>query len=393
MSDILPGMDERYRSPKRIPRASESDSMLYTSGYQNVTPSRPQQNSQAEQIKKLSGMGLVWGSVCGFEIISHPFIVMRRSCQIMYPSRSSHLTPISIVPLMMKINSNKPPVAMYKGFVSSLLCRGFNMITENIINEFTNWPVEVSSYSTLKKHCLHLALKCSGFIITAPFFVSCFVETVQSHGANEPPALYEFILEGCNRLVGRCGHQSTWIIPIWKLLIPTALFRLSQYCIYSLTSYAVIRATTEKQLEQSDNSSPVDSNVSSVSFYNQQFPLLLGSFAGTFVSDLLLFPLETVLHRLYIQGTRVLIDNTDTGHGVCCISTQYSGVIDCIRSVISEEGIIGLYHGFGAFLLQFSIHFIGLKMVQYLFDKISKLEYTNGSNGNGHRPSPYRRDL
>lgn len=140
-----------------------------------------------------------------------------------------------------------------------------------------------------------------------------------------------------------------------------------------------------------DNSTPVDSNVSTLSFYDQQFPILLASFTGTFLADLVLYPFETVLHRLYIQGTRVLIDNMDSGCEVSGISTQYTGVLDCFRSIIIEEGFLGLYRGFGAFILQFSIHAAGLKIVQYLFEQISKLEYSNNSNGNGHYHIPQRR--
>ncbi|XP_053406101.1 mitochondrial outer membrane protein SLC25A46-like [Mercenaria mercenaria] len=390
MSDRLPRMNEKYGSPRRMPYASGSDSMIYTGEYQSIPAQRPQP-SQSEQMKKVAGMAIGIGSTWAFEFISHPFIVMRRSCQIFYPAQSTHLLPITVVPLMMKLNRNKPPVSMYKGFVSNLLCRGLTMISENVINEFTNWPLHSSSYSSLKKHCLHLLLKWSGFFITTPFYVSSFVETVQSYGANEPPTLLDFLLEGCNRLLGRGVHQAAWIIPMWQLLIPTATFKLCQYCVYTLASYAVLRAKSEKQLENSDNSSPVDSDVSTISLYDQQFPILLATFTGTFLADLVLYPFETVLHRLYIQGTRVLIDNMDTGCEVSGISTQYTGVLDCFRSIIIEEGFLGLYRGFGAFILQFSIYAAGLKIVQYLFEKISKSDYSNSLNGNGHRHMPQRR--
>ena len=133
-----------------------------------------------------------------------------------------------------------------------------------------------------------------------------------------------------------------------------------------------------------DTSTPVDSNVSTVSFYDQQFPVLLATFTGTFLADFVLYPFETVLHRLYIQGTRVLIDNMDTGTEVSGIQTQYDGVIDCMKTIILEEGFQGLYQGFGAFILQFSIHAAGLKIVQYLFDKIS-------SDFNGRTTTPHHR--
>ena len=71
----------------------------------------------------------------------------------------------------------------------------------------------------------------------------------QSYGANDAPTLYEFIMEGCNRMLGRGVYQTAWIIPMYQLLLPTALFRLSQYCIQSLACYAVMRAKFERQQE------------------------------------------------------------------------------------------------------------------------------------------------
>lgn len=257
---------------------------------------------------------------------------------------------------------------MYKGFLSSLLCRGLNKICDGQINEFTNLPLQVSSYSTINKHCLHLLLKSLGYTILSPFYVSSFVETVQSYGCNDTPTVYEFLIDGFNRLVGR-GHTA-WIVPMWQLVLPTVTFKLSQYCLHSLAKYAVMRAKSERQQESSDNSSPVDGTL--ISLYDQQFPGLLATFTGTFIADLVLYPFETVLHRLYIQGTRVLIDDMDTGLAVSVIQTKYTGIIDCFRSILVEEGIWGFYQGFGAFVLQFLIHAVGLKVVQYLFDTISR---------------------
>ena len=39
----------------------------------------------------------------------------------------------------------------------------------------------------------------------------------------------------------------------------------------------------------------------SLSPYEQYFPELLATFTGQLMADIMLFPLETVVHRLYIQ--------------------------------------------------------------------------------------------
>jgi solute carrier family 25 protein 46 len=58
---------------------------------------------------------------------------------------------------------------------------------------------------------------------------------------------------------------------------------------------------------------------------------------------LAMYPLETVLNRLIVQGTRTIIDNTDTGYGVVPINTRYDGFIDCIQSISQTEGLFGFY--------------------------------------------------
>ena len=41
------------------------------------------------------------------------------------------------------------------------------------------------------------------------------------------------------------------------------------------------------------------------------------------MADTLLYPLETILHRLHLQGTRSIIDNLDSGIEVTPILTRY----------------------------------------------------------------------
>lgn len=44
-------------------------------------------------------------------------------------------------------------------------------------------------------------------------------------------------------------------------------------------------------------------------------------------TDVLFFPLETILHRLHLQGTRTIVDDLDSGFSVLPILTNYEGII------------------------------------------------------------------
>ncbi len=100
------------------------------------------------------------------------------------------------------------------------------------------------------------------------------------------------------------------------------------------------------------------------------FPELLASFLGSLFADVTLYPIETTLARLHIQGTRTIIDNIDYGYSVVPISTRYEGFSDCFRGIIKEEGTMGLYKGFGALILQYAIHAAILKLTHVIYTRL-----------------------
>lgn len=62
-------------------------------------------------------------------------------------------------------------------------------------------------------------------------------------------------------------------------------------------------------------------------------------------TEIIFYPIETILHRIQLQGTRTIIDNLDSGYSVVPILTSYEGATDCYRSTIASEGVSGLYKG------------------------------------------------
>jgi len=114
---------------------------------------------------------------------------------------------------------------------------------------------------------------------------------------------------------------------------------------------------------------PQLSNLPGLSQYQAQ----AASLAGHFTADALLFPLETVLHRLHLQGTRSIIDNLDTGREVVPILTRYEGVADCFSTILQEEGFSGLFKGFGAMILQYGVHFLIIKFSSQIISQVAQL--------------------
>lgn len=90
-------------------------------------------------------------------------------------------------------------------------------------------------------------------------------------------------------------------------------------------------------------------------------------------ADIVFYPFETVIHRLHLQGTRTIIDNLDTGRSVTPLLTGYSGAVDCYRSIISSEGPLGLYKGFGALILQFAVHVLVLRATKWILTEVGTM--------------------
>lgn len=63
----------------------------------------------------------------------------------------------------------------------------------------------------------------------------------------------------------------------------------------------------------------------------------------------------------------------DTGRSVIAILTNYRGATDCYESCVQNEGVLGLYKGFGALILQYAAHVALIRITRYLLTEITLL--------------------
>lgn len=97
---------------------------------------------------------------------------------------------------------------------------------------------------------------------------------------------------------------------------------------------------------------------------------LQSGLVSMFITDVLFYPWETVIHRLHLQGTRTIIDNLDTGRSVTPLLTGYSGTWDCYHTIIFTEGPFGFYKGFGAYLFAFTMEIILARAIKWFGVKL-----------------------
>ena len=177
-------------------------------------------------------------------------------------------------------------------------------------------------------------------------------------------------LVGWNRSsLGRHGR----LLPVWSIVLPTVLHGLVKYILETLFQHLVLLYLRNAGLyrenalrEEHDDPEPHRDLVQSY------FPELTANFVGFMVPEIVVYPMETVLHRLYVQGTRTIIDDLDNGYDVVPLCTNYDGMLDCFRTIWREEGLGGFYKGFGALLLQIVVHFLILKLTKFVYVQLSE---------------------
>lgn len=190
----------------------------------------------------------------------------------------------------------------------------------------------------------------------------------QSEIIRDNPGILDCVKEALGRVLGLGVPHSKRLLPLWTLVFPTVVHGILHYVIslsvQKLVLYMMRRHSTAGSPKRPglESSSDVVQNM-----LDAYFPELIASFVANLCTDVLLFPLETVLHRLHVQGTRTIIDNTDLGFEVLPINTQYEGMRDCINIMHRQEGLLGFYKGFGTVMIQYSLHAAVLHITKIIY--------------------------
>ena len=159
-------------------------------------------------------------------------------------------------------------------------------------------------------------------------------------------------------------------LPFYLLAGPSIAYHLTYYMIYSITKEALLW-NMNYHVSPPLPSSPHNNNLSTNETRNILNELKCSLYAHI-ITDIVLYPFQTILYRyfsyylktktclfffsrLFLQGTRTLIDNVDGRTAVIPLISNYESVSDCYQSIVADEGTAGLFRGFGALLLQYTI--------------------------------------
>lgn len=379
---VSPGYDQVYRGRPVNSRSfnenlsnnyyDRDDIIIRPLDVTNLPPNLPNDDSSNDNdvaIKKSIGIGCGLASLITQNLLIHPFIVLRRQCQVNPNSSTYHLVPITLVPIIIRLHHTQGLNTLWKGIGSVLIVRGLALMVDDLISKVTPWPKEVTSESSIKSFGQHLILKCISIGIVAPFYSASLVETVQSEIASERPGILDVFRDGGIRLleVGSKGR----IIPIYALLVPHITYGIVKYLFGLVVKGVATRIMIVRDRNLQEKQGAFSKEIISES--TMQDIELHSTLISMCAAEVLFYPLETIVHRLHLQGTRTIIDNLDTGRSVTPLLTSYCGAYDCYKTIISNEGALGLYKGFGALVMQFGIHFLVLKATKYVLTEIGTM--------------------
>ncbi|OCT98545.1 hypothetical protein XELAEV_18010781mg [Xenopus laevis] len=322
--------------------------------------------NSGEQLNRFAGFGIGLASLFTENVLAHPCIVLRRQCQVNYHARNYQLSPFNIVNIMYNFTKTQGLRALWKGMGSTFIVQGISLGAEGILSEFTHLPRELNHKWNPKQIGGHLLLKGLVYVIVTPFYSASLIETVQSEIIHDNPGILDCLKEGMGRVLNLGVPYSKRLLPLLVLTFPTVLHGILHYIVSSTVQKCVLFFIKKK----SPPRLPADGSNTVQNKLEDYFPELIANFAASLCADVLLYPLETVLHRLHIQGTRTIIDNTDLGHEVVPINTQYEGLKDCINTIKREEGGLGFYKGFGAVVVQYTLHAIVLQITKIIYSSV-----------------------
>uniref|UniRef100_A0A1A9UQB6 Solute carrier family 25 member 46 n=1 Tax=Glossina austeni TaxID=7395 RepID=A0A1A9UQB6_GLOAU len=328
-------------------------------------------DSQEDEIsiRKYLGIGVQWVSLVTENLLNHPFIVLRRQCQVYNASQRYHLHPLGLIPAIVHLHRRQGVTTLWKGLGSCLLVRGLSMAMDDVLSKITMWPKEVDSRTSLKRFGQHVILKGLSIALVMPFYAASLVETVQSDIASEKPGLFDVFREGSLRLLYWKSPQKGRMLPIWALIGPTVGVGLTKY-LFGLVIKGVSSRIMRRRIQQSQERKGAKFKDDSLENQNVE---VYSNLISMLTTEVIFYPLETILHRIQLQGTRTIIDNLDNGYAVVPILTNYQGAIDCYRTTVAAEGFSGLYKGFGAIILQFAAHIAVIKLTKWIVNQITEI--------------------
>ena len=313
----------------------------------------------------------------------------RRQAQVQSESSRAYLTPLSAVRMIYAMKYQQGTGVLWKGCFSSLVLTTAETVSNNLIDEIA--PLDNPSLRVK-----HIILKGISSFLLIPMYSVHLLRSIQSDltVANQWSPLTIFI-EPFQRIVGIKTGFYARALPLWHLIS----FSLPYFVGRHVLQYFLHRSLLQIREAHFNRDHPTTAVVTQTSLetiddiecqltdtiphlVNRSFLRIEATIISTFLANLLLYPYETVLNRLFVQGTRTIVDDLDrTGAGCIAINTRYVGVFDCCRTIVENEGSFGrgFFKGIGFLVLKFGAIYAGAHCLKVLIERLA-IVYTQNTS-------------
>ncbi len=277
---------------------------------------------------------------------------------------------------------------LWKGCFSSLILTTLDTISNNLIEELA--PLKNSS-SRIK----HILLKTISSFLLIPMYSVHLLRSVQSDLTivNNWSPLTIFI-EPFQRILGIKTGFYARALPLWYLISLSLPYFVGKHVLEYIFNRYFFQIKEENFLKK-DQTSILNRNqfetiddiecqlIETIpNLVNRSFLRIEANICSVFLANFIFYPYETILNRLFVQGTRTIVDNLDkTGVGCVAINTRYLGLVDCCRTIIETEGQWGrgFYKGIGFLMLKFGLIYTSAHCLKFLIERLAIIYTQNTS--------------
>lgn len=119
---------------------STRDLTLPLQNHRNAQPVYESPDDEEISVRKYLGVSVGLVSLITENLLSHPFVVLRRQCQVHHSSSRNHLVPFTLLPVIIHLHQRQGITTLWKGLGSCLLVRGMSLAVDDLISKVTTWP-------------------------------------------------------------------------------------------------------------------------------------------------------------------------------------------------------------------------------------------------------------
>lgn len=324
-----------------------------------------------------SATGFGAGLVClaAETLVGYPFIVLRRQCQVNVMCRARDLSPLLMLKAIYQIQARQGATALWKGFTCHMMMEGLQLTTDSCISHVTDLPKELPDPSLgvhegLPRMLGYVTLKTFSTVLTLPILSAVLLDTVQSESTRFDSATpMSCLKDAMYRFTGRgSSFQYRLLLPLHQLIIPTVLYTLTWELVSHVVHSAVLKVFKMRPAaKHADKDGRVKSKNTLI---ESVWPELLAGTVHCFIADLTLLPLELIMNRLHLQGTRAIVDNVLDARSVIPYYAGYSNAQQCVEALVDSEGAPSFWKGASALVIQYTARFAVIHTIRVVMKYI-----------------------